>query len=158
MSNGNINLIALILSLLALFLAGFLFWRQTAFNRLKKVFFEGRRAQDLEAVLLELVQKLHLIEQEKNALEASLADLKTSTTFSLQQVGVHRFNPFADGGGNFSFCLALLDAHDTGVVITSMHGREQNRIYAKQLVRGQSETQLTEEEEQAIALAKHRLS
>lgn len=158
MTNANTSSIALAASLLSLFLAGFLFWRQAAFNRLKKVFFEGRKAQDLEAVLLELVQKLHLIEEEKNALEANLADLKASAAFSLQQIGVHRFNPFADGGGNFSFCLALLDAHDTGVVITSMHGREQNRIYAKQIVRGQSETQLTEEERQAIALAKHRLN
>lgn len=157
MTNSNLSLIALILSLLSLFLTGFLLWRQAAFNRLKKVFFEGRKAQDLEAVLLELVQKLHLVEEEKDALKTDLANLKTHSTFFLQQIGVYRFNPFADGGGNFSFCLALLDAHDTGVVITSMHGREQNRIYAKQLVRGQAETQLTEEELQAIALAKKQI-
>ncbi len=149
----NLSLFALILSLICLFLIGFLFWQNLAFNRVRKAFFAGRNGRDLENVLMELTQKLQLLEDEKTVLEASLASLKTSSTFAIQQIGVHRFNPFADGGGNFSFTLALLDGHNTGVVITSMHGREQNRIYAKQLAHGKAETQLTEEEEHAIALA-----
>ena len=68
-------------------------------------------------------------------------------------VGLIRFNPFNDGGGNFSFALALLDAHNTGVIITSMYGREQNRVYTKKIVEGECENQLTDEEIQAIELA-----
>ena len=68
----------------------------------------------------------------------------------MQKVGVVRFNPFDDGGGNFSFSLALLDGHDNGVIITSMYGRQQNRIYTKKISQGASETALTEEEQQAM--------
>ena len=54
---------------------------------------------------------------------------------------------------NFSFSLVLLDAHNTGVVITSMYGREQNRIYTKKITNGKSDTALTDEEQQAIEIA-----
>jgi Protein of unknown function (DUF4446) len=64
-----------------------------------------------------------------------------------------RFNPFADGGGNFSFSLALLNDYNTGVIITSMHGRQQNRIYAKKIEKGKCDIQLTEEEQQSILIA-----
>jgi hypothetical protein len=44
----------------------------------------------------------------------------------------------------------LLDEHNTGAVITSMHGREQNRIYTKKIDNGKCDVQLTEEEQQAF--------
>jgi hypothetical protein len=99
-----------------------------------------------------------MLEDEKMALEQQLSALQTSSKFAIQRIGTHRFNPFADGGGNFSFTLALLDSYNSGVVITSMHGREQNRIYAKQVIKGKAETQLTEEEEQAIASANSQIN
>jgi hypothetical protein len=51
----------------------------------------------------------------------------------------------------------MLDALNNGFVITSMHGREQNRIYAKKIILGKSEIQLTQEEEQAINQANNNL-
>lgn len=154
----NLTVLSLILSLISLFLIGFLFWKIQGLNRLKKTFFKGPNGQDLESALMDLVQKLHLLEDEKAVLEQHLSALETSSKFAIQRIGTHRFNPFADGGGNFSFTLALLDGHNTGVVITSMHGREQNRIYAKQIVKGKAEIQLTEEEEQAITSANSQIN
>ena len=88
-------------------------------------------------------------------MESQLKQLRQDFGFAVQKVGLVRFNPFADGGGNFSFCLALLDSHNTGAIITSMHGREQNRVYSKKIIRGQSEIQLTGEEQQAFDLAQN---
>ena len=154
----NLSLFSLALSLFSLLLIGFCFWKIQGLNRLKKTFFVGNNGQDLESVLMSLVEKLHLLEDEKAALEQQLSSLQASTKLAVQRIGTHRFNPFAGGGGNFSFTLALLDGHNTGVVITSMHGREQNRIYAKQVVKGKAETQLTEEEELAIASATSQIN
>jgi len=154
----NLVLFSLILSLFCSLLIGFLFWKIQGLNRLKKTFFKGSNSQDLESVLMGLVEKLHLLEDEKMVLEQQLSALRTSSKFAIQRIGTHRFNPFADGGGNFSFTLALLDSYNSGVVITSMHGREQNRIYAKQVTKGKAETQLTEEEEQAIASANSQIN
>lgn len=76
----------------------------------------------------------------------------------LQHCGVVRFNPFANTGGDQSFCIALADAQGQGVVITSLHARDGTRIYAKPLTDWRSPYALTEEEQAAIRQARERPS
>jgi len=150
---SNLPTIALILAGLALILAGYCAWQVISINKLKKAFFAGGKALSLESVIYSLKTELEDSRRQEDALQKSLTQLKQDFRFAVQKVGLVRFNPFGDGGGNFSFCLALLDQNDSGVVITSMYGREQNRIYTKKVDQGKSDTKLTEEEEQAIARA-----
>ncbi|MGQ9457218.1 MAG: DUF4446 family protein, partial [Anaerolineae bacterium] len=70
-----------------------------------------------------------------------------------QHLGVGRFNPCPDPGGNQSFAIALVDGRGNGVVLSSLHAREGTRVYAKPLKKWESDYALTEEEKQAIALA-----
>ncbi|MGB9680719.1 MAG: DUF4446 family protein, partial [Minisyncoccia bacterium] len=72
---------------------------------------------------------------------------------SIQKIGLIRFNPFADTGGNQSFALALLNNFNNGVVISSLHGREGTRIYAKPVIAGKSKYNLSTEEIKAIEKA-----
>ena len=73
------------------------------------------------------------------------------TKSHLQKMGFVRFNPFNDTGGDQSFCLAILNGHDTGIVISSLHSREQTRIYAKRIVAGKTEgVELSREEAEAL--------
>lgn len=69
------------------------------------------------------------------------------------RVGFVRFNPFSDTGGDQSFCLAVLDAEGSGWVLSSIHARTGNRVYAKQLVLGKSSHTLSEEEATAVTKA-----
>lgn len=72
----------------------------------------------------------------------------------LHKVGVVRFNPFKDVGGDQSFAIALLNGKNSGLVLSSLYTREGTRIYSKSIVAGKSEKYpLTEEEEQAIKIA-----
>lgn len=144
---------SLILSVLALALGVFVWWQNRSLNRLKKNFFAGQKSLNLEDVILELRQRLEISAKHQEKLETTLKLLQQESGFMIQKTGLVRFNPFKDGGGNFSFCLAILDKHDNGVVITSMYGREQNRIYAKKIHESRSDTQLNEEEQKAISLA-----
>jgi hypothetical protein len=76
------------------------------------------------------------------------------TKSHLQKMGFVRFNPFNDTGGDQSFCLAILDGHDHGIVISSLHSREQTRIYAKQIVAGKPQgVELSREEAEAVTRA-----
>ena len=68
----------------------------------------------------------------------------------VQRTGLVRYNAFDDMGGQLSFSVALLDAHGTGVVITSINGRQDTRCYAKPVSRAASQHNLTTEEQQAI--------
>ena len=147
--NLGLSILAIILSLLCL-------WQFFSLRRLKKTFFAGTKALNLESVIYSLKQELKDSQQQQAELERVLLKLKKDFSFSLQKLGLVRFNPFNDGGGNFSFCLALLDEHDSGVVLTSMYGREQNRIYSKKINQGQCETPLTEEEQGAIQKAQNK--
>jgi hypothetical protein len=145
--------ISLILAGLALILAGFCVWQILSINRLKKAFFAGKSALSLESIIYSLQQELQNSRHQEEALNRALAELKDKVAFAVQKVGLVRFNPFNDGGGNFSFSLTLLDEHNTGIIITSMYGREQNRIYTKKIDQGKCENKLTEEEEQAVQKA-----
>lgn len=156
MNQDNFGIISIIVSTFNLLAFGLLFWQFKNLNKLKKIFYKSKNEFDLEAPFLNFSSELKLLSDEQAALHKHLNELKQWSSFAIQKIGVYRFNPFSENGGNFSFTLALLDANDNGVIITSMHGREQNRIYSKNIKRGNSDTQLTEEEEQALHLANEK--
>ena len=93
---------------------------------------------------------------EKNFEKVSreLESLKKEGRFSVQKVGIVRFNPFSEVGGDQSFSIALLNGNNDGVVITSLYTREGNRVYGKPIKNGGSEYLLSGEEKQAIDKAK----
>ncbi len=68
----------------------------------------------------------------------------------LQKIGFNRYNPFTDTGGDQSFSAALLDENGNGIVISSLHSRENTRLYAKKVSLGKVESQATSAEEQLV--------
>ena len=67
------------------------------------------------------------------------------------KLGITRFNPFDDVGGDQSFILTILDKNNSGAIITSLHNRELTRIYAKPIKNGVGENiTLSKEEKSAI--------
>lgn len=151
-----LQLTALILSILSLATGIAVLWNLRSLNKLRKNFTVAGESLNLESIINLLDNKLARLEKEESHLENNLAELKKEFGFAVQKIGMVRFNPFGDSGGNFSFSLALLDGHNTGLVITSMHGREQNRIYTKRVEQGKSEIKLTGEEQKAIETANQR--
>jgi hypothetical protein len=81
---------------------------------------------------------------------ARSALLEATGKRAFQRVGLVRFNPFEDTGGNQSFALALLDGHGNGVVLSSLHARTGTRVYAKTLTGGRAEATLSSEETEAL--------
>ena len=67
-------------------------------------------------------------------LDARMAVLEATQRRSFQRVGLVRYNPFEETGGNQSFALALLDADGDGWVLSSLHARSGTRVYAKAVV------------------------
>lgn len=85
--------------------------------------------------------------------DLELADLREAVVHSIRNVGVVRFDAFDDMGGRLSFAVAMLDEEGSGVVFSSINGRNETRIYAKPVVQGTSKINLSEEEEEAIRRA-----
>ena len=72
---------------------------------------------------------------------------------SVRKVALLRYDAFEDVGGRLSFSCAMLDDHGTGVVLTSINGRQETRVYAKPITEGRSPYNLSTEEEEAIRQA-----
>ena len=72
---------------------------------------------------------------------------------AVQRVGIVRFDAFEDLGGMLSFAVAMLDKEGSGVVLSSINGRNETRIYAKPVEHGGSRINLSGEEEEAIRRA-----
>lgn len=64
-----------------------------------------------------------------------------------------KFNPFQDTGGEQSFVVSLLDPGGSGILLTSLNGRGISRLYAKRVVAGKPEVELSTEEKQALSQA-----
>jgi uncharacterized protein DUF4446 len=72
---------------------------------------------------------------------------------AIQRIGIVRYNPFEDTGSNQSFVVAFLDARGDGFVLSSLHSRQQTRVFLKPLAGGRAETAMSEEEAEAIRRA-----
>lgn len=98
--------------------------------------------------------------EEPETLALQLAGLREETLAlqdaverAVQRVGIVRFDAFEDLGGMLSFAVAMLDQEGSGVVLSSINGRNETRIYAKPVEHGGSRINLSGEEEEAIRRA-----
>ncbi len=108
----------------------------------------------LVEILKDLLSQSKNTEKRLIEAEARLELAVKSAEKHIQKVGLVRFNPYQETGGNQSFALALLDKESSGVTILSLHGREGTRIYVKPVLKGKSPADLSKEEKQAIENAK----
>jgi hypothetical protein len=67
--------------------------------------------------------------------------------------GLIRYDAYNEMSGRQSTSIALLDSSRSGVVLSSIHHRDQARLYAKQVSDGKGELRLSPEEEEALRLA-----
>lgn len=111
-----------------------------------------------ESVMQIVEETVRLESENKKTLDQLVkgyAKLEKDGSAHIQKIGLVRFNPFKDTGGDQSFILALVDSESTGVVISSLHTRTGTRWYAKAVVNGKGvEYDLSDEEEKALKGAK----
>jgi hypothetical protein len=114
---------------------------------------QGSDAQSLEAVLGSHLERVRQVVADVGRVEARTAIVERDLHSSFARVGIVRFNPFEDTGGNQSFALALLDRKGNGFVVNSLHARAGTRVYAKAVTGGKSDAALSAEEAEALRVA-----
>ena len=121
-----------------------------------------RRAQrrafaGAERDLLEVVaeQREHLIAvgADVSELQVRADGLRDLLRGTVSRVAVLRYDAFEDMGGALSFSAALLDEGGNGMVVSAINGRSETRSYAKNVVAGHSDHDLSAEEVEAIDAA-----
>lgn len=79
--------------------------------------------------------------------------LETDSQKHIQKIGLVRFNPFKEMGGDQSFALTILDGQNSGIIITGLHTRDRTRVYMKKILQGKPDHDLSLEEKKSLDIA-----
>jgi len=150
MNGQTLTITSLVLSIIAVIAGVYAVIAAGPARAWRKQFSDGNLPENAGQAIAALAAKVQGLENGQEMGSANLSRLEELLGQSIQHVGLIRYNSLADEGGNLSFSLALLDAHHSGVVITSLHGRQQSRTYAKHINEAESATTLSDEEQNAI--------
>ena len=130
----------------------FYFWR---LNRNYSLFINGVDKKTLEVVLGNILQTQKVTKNDIAKLAIRCATIETNAKTHIQKVGLLRFNPFKDTGGDQSFILVLADEANSGVVITGLHSRSGVRWFVKRVKEGRGiDVELSEEEKKTLRTEK----
>lgn len=150
--NNNLILLSVLLAVFVILVILLLIW-VLLLRKKMKIFLKGAKVMDVEEVVTEQTKIIKEIKKEIKKLRDWNKDLQKICDISITKVGVVRFNPFRDTGGDQSFAIALLDSNNSGVVLSSLYTREGTRVYTKPIEKGMSRYHLSKEEEEAIEKA-----
>jgi hypothetical protein len=88
--------------------------------------------------------------EDARGLRQEVAALRAENAHAFKHLAVVRYDAFGDMGGHLSWSVAVLDDHGNGAVLTSIHGRNDARTYAKPVAAWTCAQQLSPEEQEAI--------
>jgi hypothetical protein len=117
------------------------------------VLLEKGKIKDFKDVLFGQISKSKDLEKDLAGAVERIKKLEATALKTIQKIGIVRFNPFSEVGGNQSFVIALLDNQDNGFVISSLFIDQSSRVYTKMIRNGKSDHKLSKEENEAIARA-----
>lgn len=126
-------------------------------NRLRKrldQFVLGKDGASLEEDILKLFKDNELLKEgaEKDRQDIDTIFRRLQTVY--QKMGLVRYDAFNQMGGQLSYSLVLLDENDNGFIINSVHSTEGCYSYSKEIRNGDNSISLSQEEAEALAIAK----
>lgn len=107
----------------------------------------------LDTLLQEINQKQAQQQLILKKLDTKLSNVELKLRAGVDRAELLRFQAFDNTGSDLSFAFALLNQEGNGVVLSSIHNRDESRVYAKPIKEGVSTYSLTGEEKEVIARA-----
>ena len=123
------------------------------YDRLKNSyasFMRGKDGKNLEESILTKFSELDGIAKIIKQNRADVKEMYRRTEHCIQKCGIVKYDAFNEMGGKLSFALALLDSDNTGWIMNAMHSREGCYTYVKEILKGESYVELSEEEAEAL--------
>ena len=126
------------------------------YSRLKNSynsFMKGKDARSLEESIIDKFEELDELTALVMKNRADIRKINEEMLSNFQKVGILKYDAFHEMGGKLSFALTLLDGNNSGYIINSMHSREGCYNYIKEIVKGESYIELSEEEAESLERA-----
>ena len=146
----------IILFLLQIVLIVLLVILSDKYKRLQKsyaTFMKGKNGKNLEKSIFKKFAELEKIADLVKSNEEKIQNIYKKMESHYQKVGIVKYDAFHEMGGNLSFALTMLDENDNGWIFNAMHSREGCYTYIKEVVKGESYIELSEEERQCLEKA-----
>lgn len=121
-------------------------------KRYKKLF-RNSKTNTIEDMIIEYTNKVEDVLNYTKEVHQAYNGIDDRINACVQKIGMVRYKAFEDVGSDLSFSVALLDETDSGVVITSIYGRNDSTTFAKQIDKGISKYDISDEEREAIEKA-----
>lgn len=151
---GTIIIVLLILEIFLVLAVFVMFRRMRILNNKYMNFMKGQNGSSLEKDISKRIGKIDKYAQSFGAIDDSIIALQETMQKSVHKYGIVKYDAFDDVGGKLSFVLALLDDTDTGFVLNAVHSRENCFLYIKEIMKGESYIMLSNEEVEALRIAK----
>lgn len=151
------TIVLLILAVIAIGIGVYCFMQLQSLKQRFAAALGSNEAESLETTLANHLARVESVDKRLGELNEQYDRLIVTNSLASQKISIVRFNPFGDTGGDQSFSLAVLDAHDSGYVLSSIHGRQGTRVYVKPVDLGKSKYTLSAEEQQALSQAVKRV-
>ena len=113
----------------------------------------GKDTESLEDIIVSYLERVESLEEGEEITRAALNAIKDNLKITYQKTGLVNYDAFREMSGALSYSLALLDKENNGVLISSMYSREGCYTYAKEIIKGESKINLSEEEAEALKQA-----
>ena len=152
----RLEIIVIILLVLIIVLAVALFFtirRLEYVNRKYYTIMSGKKGKDLEKVILTRFKEMDKVKNNARRVTSEHKKFKGHLDSCINKIGLVKYDAFDNLAGNLSFSLALLNQDNSGVVLNTLHSRDGCYTYAKEIIKGESYINLSEEEKEAIKKA-----
>jgi hypothetical protein len=139
------------LSLLLLIFIIVLSIKQRKLNKKYKKFMTGATGENLEGQVIARFADIDKLKIDSTQINEEMMKVKENLQITYQKVGVVKYDAFKEMGGKLSFVLALLDKNNNGILLNSVHSsREGCYTYLKEIIKGESFLELSEDEKKAL--------
>ncbi len=126
------------------------------YSRLKNsynIFMKGRDGKTLEDSFMTRFSQLEALTERAKDNQLEIREIKKTMLSNYQKIGIVKYDAFQEMGGKLSFAITMLDARDNGWIMNAMHSREGCYTYVKEIVKGKSYIELSEEEAESLERA-----
>ena len=158
MSLGTILIWMISLTAVSFIIIMILWFKLTRMQRRYLQLLNGHHPENIEQLLIDTQQGFTRLSLQNEENEKSIKQIKKHLKIMKSNVGLSRYNAFAQEGNDLSFSMAILDEEKDGVIITGIHNREQSYFYAKPIEKGQSKYSLSPEEKEVISQTASKLN
>ncbi len=145
----------LLLFLLALIIILFILYASVVlrYDRLKSSynsFMRGKDGKNLEESVLSKFSEIDALAKMTRQNRQDIKNIYRKLEKNFQKFGIVKYDAFNEMGGKLSFAVAMLDENNSGWVLNAMHSREGCYTYIKEIIKGESYVELSEEEAEAL--------